>query len=84
MDKLVINGGVPLTGEVSISGSKNAVLPIMAATIIAPAKYTLFNVPRLQDTFTMVKLLNIIGADVNFTEIKTYSTTSSRVFLLHV
>ena len=76
MDKLVINGGVPLTGEVLISGSKNAVLPIMAATIIAPAKYTLFNVPRLQDTFTMVKLLKIIGADVNFNQNTMYIDTT--------
>ena len=45
MDKLIINGGNPLTGEVVISGAKNAVLPIMAATIITPGIYRLHNVP---------------------------------------
>ena len=45
MDKLIINGGKELFGEVSVSGAKNAVLPIMAATIIESGVYTLKNVP---------------------------------------
>ena len=64
MDKFFIEGGVPLKGEVEISGAKNAVLPIMAATIIVPGKYRLNNVPRLRDTFTMKKLLEMVGANV--------------------
>ena len=66
MDKLIINGGIPLSGEVMISGAKNAVLPIMAATIITPGKYQLNNVPKLRDTSTMKSLLEIVGAKVNF------------------
>ena len=57
MDKFIIKGGIPLKGEVEISGAKNAVLPIMAATIIVPGEYRLNNVPDLQDTFTMKRLL---------------------------
>ena len=47
MDKLIINGGNQLSGEVSISGSKNAVLPIMTATLIVPGTYKINNVPIL-------------------------------------
>ena len=68
MDKLVINGGSPLYGEIKISGAKNAVLPIMAATIIQGGIYRLENVPKLKDTYTMKKLLEMIGAKVSFTE----------------
>ena len=66
MDKFIIEGGIPLKGEVEISGAKNAVLPIMAATIIVPGEYRLNNVPDLQDTFTMKRLLEMIGATVQF------------------
>ena len=66
MDKLIIHGGSELNGEISISGSKNAVLPIMAATIIEPGIYTLKNVPNLRDTQTMMKLMEMIGANVIF------------------
>ena len=64
MDKFIIEGGAPLKGEVEISGAKNAVLPIMASTIIVPGKYRLRNVPRLRDTLTMKKLLEMVGANV--------------------
>ncbi len=66
MDKFIIEGGNPLSGEVEISGAKNAVLPIMAATIIIPGKYRLNNVPKLRDTITMKRLLEMIGAKVHY------------------
>ena len=66
MDKFIIEGGIPLQGEVKISGAKNALLPIMTATIIVPGEYRLNNVPELRDTFTMKRLLEMIGATVNF------------------
>ena len=67
MDSYLINGGNPLHGTVTISGSKNAALPIITATIIEPGRYTLTNIPRLRDTMTMIKLIKIIGgeADIN-------------------
>ena len=66
MDKLVIQGGRPLNGSVKVSGAKNAVLPIMTATIITPGSYKIKRVPDLRDTRTMISLLEIIGAEVNF------------------
>lgn len=66
MDKFIIQGGNPLKGEISISGAKNAVLPIMAATVIAPGEYRINNVPHLRDTITMARLLEMTGAHVEF------------------
>jgi len=62
MDKLVIEGGVPLTGEVPISGAKNAALPLMAASLIATGTHTFANIPRLRDIRTMQALLGHMGA----------------------
>ena len=61
MDKLLIDGGVPLYGTVGISGAKNAALPLLAATLLAPGEHILHNVPDLRDTRTMLKLLEILG-----------------------
>ncbi|MCH7529199.1 MAG: UDP-N-acetylglucosamine 1-carboxyvinyltransferase [Candidatus Marinimicrobia bacterium] len=66
MDKFIVSGGHTLSGEITVSGAKNAVLPIMAACLLHPDKYTLHNVPDLRDTRTMVRLLEIIGARVSF------------------
>lgn len=65
MDRFVINGGKPLYGTVRISGAKNATLPIMAATLLAPGKHILHNVPELRDINTMSTLLELLGAKVN-------------------
>lgn len=62
MDKLVIEGGVPLRGEISISGAKNAALPLMAASLLACGKHSFTNVPRLRDIHTMCNLLGHMGA----------------------
>ena len=64
MDKLVINGGKPLFGEVVISGAKNAALPIMAATLLATKPVTIANVPHLNDVTTMMELLGQLGANL--------------------
>jgi UDP-N-acetylglucosamine 1-carboxyvinyltransferase len=62
MDKLIINGGKPLQGDVTISGAKNAALPIMAATLLATDNVTIANVPHLKDVTTMMELLGQVGA----------------------
>ncbi|MBP3194700.1 MAG: UDP-N-acetylglucosamine 1-carboxyvinyltransferase [Cardiobacteriaceae bacterium] len=62
MDKLKITGGQTLKGEVQISGAKNAVLPILAATLLAPGISVINNVPRLRDVNTLLQVLNAIGA----------------------
>lgn len=62
MDKIVIEGGRPLNGEIRISGAKNAALPLLAATLLCPGTHILHNVPDLRDTRTMLKLLQMLGA----------------------
>lgn len=62
MDKLLINGGKALQGEVVISGAKNAALPIMAASLLANDHVTIANVPHLKDITTMMELLGQLGA----------------------
>jgi len=61
MDKLLIRGGNPLTGEVTISGAKNAALPELCAALLTAEPVTLRNVPRLQDVATMLKLIRNMG-----------------------
>jgi UDP-N-acetylglucosamine 1-carboxyvinyltransferase len=62
MDCLVLQGGRPLSGSVEVAGAKNAALPLMAATLLAPGEHVLTRVPRLADTQTMVKVLEALGA----------------------
>ncbi len=61
MDKLVIDGGIPLAGEARISGAKNAALPLLCAALLTPEPLTLSNVPRLNDVRTMRSLLGQMG-----------------------
>lgn len=65
MDKFLIAGSGPLSGEISISGSKNAALPILAATLLATEEVTLTNVPRLNDIKTLIDLLKTLGATID-------------------
>ena len=65
MDKLVIQGGVRLQGEVQVSGAKNAALPILCAGLLAETPLRLTNVPHLQDVNTTLKLLQHLGIKVN-------------------
>ena len=64
MAKIVVTGGKQLNGEVNISGAKNAVLPILCATLLADAPVEITNVPHLHDVITTVKLLGELGAKV--------------------
>ena len=61
MDKLVIEGGYRLAGEVRVSGAKNAALPILCASLLSAEPLTLVNVPRLNDVRTMRTLLSQMG-----------------------
>ena len=76
MDKFIIEGGRPLQGEVKISGAKNAALPIMAATLLAPGRYQIHNIPILRDIRTMAHLLRIIGAKVELIDHSLYIDTT--------
>ena len=64
MDKLQIQGGQKLVGELRVSGAKNAALPILAATLLTGEAVTLSKAPHLQDVTTMIELLATLGADV--------------------
>ncbi len=66
MDKLLIKGGTPLQGEISISGAKNASLPILAGTLLAAEPVTVANVPHLNDVSTCITLLQSMGVQVVF------------------
>jgi len=68
VDKLQIRGGVPLDGEVRISGAKNAALPILAGALLADSPVTIGNVPHLKDVTTMIELLGRMGAGVTVDE----------------
>ncbi len=69
MQKLLIKGKKELFGKINISGSKNATLPILAATILAD-KVTLMNIPLVKDIFTMIDLLKFIGLKINISKNK--------------
>jgi UDP-N-acetylglucosamine 1-carboxyvinyltransferase len=70
VDKLRITGGRPLEGTLTVSGAKNAALPIMCASLLSSQPLTLGNVPRLMDVSTMAKLLGQMGVEVQRNEQK--------------
>lgn len=70
MDKLVVHGGKTISGSVDVSGAKNAILPLMAATLLVEGKSTIGRVPDLRDTRTFLRLLDIIGAHSVFMDSK--------------
>ena len=63
MDRLLINGGVPLNGRIDISGAKNAALPLMAACLLTDQPLELENVPDLADVASMWRLLQVLGVE---------------------
>jgi UDP-N-acetylglucosamine 1-carboxyvinyltransferase len=79
MDKIIIEGGVPLRGEVQVSGAKNAALPAMAAALLAEGDHVLRNVPDLADVRTMGRLLANMGCQVSAGDGAARHTTSIRV-----
>ncbi len=79
MDRLLIQGGVPLRGEISISGAKNAALPILAATILCDEPVIVGNVPHLHDITTTMELLGQMGAELMVDERMNIEVDSSRI-----
>jgi len=65
LDKLIIHGGKRLSGEVAVSGAKNAALPLLFATLLSPGPHRLGNLPRLRDITTAERLLAELGAEVD-------------------
>ncbi len=76
MSEYIIKGGKKVEGEVTISGSKNASLPIIAASILNQGKTTLYNVPNIHDTQMMFEILRKLGATVTKKKNKVIIDTS--------
>ncbi len=83
MSKFVVNGGKALSGKVKVGGSKNAVLPILCATLLSKQKSTLSNVPDIADIHSLIEILEAFGAKITFTnnilEIDPSNLQSNRV-----
>lgn len=79
MDKLIIHGGIPLNGEISISGAKNAALPILSATLLTDEPITIGNIPHLHDITTTIELLGRMGARITVDERMRIEIDNSRI-----
>ncbi len=79
MDKLIIQGGAPLNGEISISGAKNAALPILSATLLTDQSVTIGNVPHLHDITTTMELLGRMGSQITVDERMCIEIDNSRI-----
>src|SRR4051812_41359535 len=66
MEKFVIKGGVPLSGELTVAGNKNAALPILAACLLTEEELVLHRVPRIRDTEAQVALLERLGVEAEW------------------
>ena len=77
MDKFLITGGVKLEGEVRISGAKNAVLPLLAATILTDDPVTIRNVPNLKDVHTISKIIAGLGVTISYEGDTVYADAST-------
>ncbi len=80
MSKLSIIGGTPLNGEIKISGSKNAVLPILTATLLANQAVTVSNIPHLHDVTTIMELLAQLGVKLTIDEKLNIHVDSSKIY----
>ena len=79
MDKLKIQGGARLEGEIVVSGAKNAALPILCASLLTADTLRLTNVPQLKDVMTTQKLLQGMGARVMTDNVHEFEITASGV-----
>ena len=78
MQKLIVKGKKKLSGSINISGSKNATLPILAATLLSDKIINLKNIPLVQDVYTMINLLRFIGLNIAISKKKKFLKISSR------
>ena len=79
MEKLLINGGIPLNGTISCSGAKNAALPMIAATILSDESIVLKNLPYLQDITTMFELLGSMGCEILLNENMDFTISTNNI-----
>ncbi len=79
VDKLLIKGGLPLHGTITVSGAKNAALPILAGTLLSAEPVTVRNVPQLKDVATTITLLQSMGVEVTFDDKLNVEVSASNV-----
>lgn len=87
MQKLLIKGGKKLSGEVVISGSKNASLPIIISSLLFDDAISFENVPKVRDIYTLISLIRVLGREVDFDEEKEILKISKKIkisILLHI
>ena len=84
MEKFLIEGGVPLKGEITPSGNKNAALPLVAACLLSEEPVTLRNVPQIRDVIDMRRLIESLGATVEDLDRNTWRITSARISASHL
>ena len=78
MDKFMIEGNKRLKGEVTVSGAKNAVLPILAATLLTDGRCVIRGVPNLRDCLTMIKILRSLGKSAEYDKGKVTVSSSKQ------
>ncbi len=83
MDKLIIQGNIPLNGEIRISGAKNAALPILAASLLTAAPVRIGNIPHLHDVTTIISLLGQMGTRVTLDENSKIEVDASTIHSYH-
>lgn len=79
MEKLIINGGKKLSGEISISGAKNAAVAILPATVLAKGVYTIENVPDIKDITSIFNILEFLGAEIEKINSSTYVINTEKI-----
>jgi len=79
VSRFLINGGKPLSGTIEVAANKNAILPMMAASLLTEADCVISNVPAIADVFVMAELLRSVGARVDFVEPKTLLINTGKV-----
>ena len=79
MEKFVIQGGVPLSGELSVAGNKNAALPILAASLLTEEEIVVGNVPRIRDVNSMLALLEDLGVSVTWRDEREVALRASSI-----
>ncbi len=84
MEKFLIEGGVPLKGEITPSGNKNAALPLVAACLLSEEPVTLRNVPQIRDVIDMRRLLESLGSTVEDLDHNTWRITSTNISASHL
>ena len=79
MEKFIIEGGIPLRGEVTPSGNKNAALPILAACLLTDEPVVLHNIPQIKDVINMRMLLESLGVKVEILAGNSWKLTATRL-----